>query len=180
MADPSIHHPNYEGTARERGRGRHKPTLKAKRHLTQNTYFICLTMVLLPDSPAPVKQKKKEKNDASIRIVGARFTRTNGTCKILLYLLLLLIGGGVMQESANRCIMLHDSRGGNVWRRSRVASSSLPSRSNFTSFAAVIPSSFRFFSIALLLSKAALSSALSVHPMVRRPSALLFLQNIRS
>jgi hypothetical protein len=43
---------------------------------------------------------------------------------------------------------------------------SLPSRSNFTSLAALMPSSLRFFSIALLRSRAALSSALSVHPMV--------------
>lgn len=43
---------------------------------------------------------------------------------------------------------------------------SLPSRSNFTSLAALMPSSLRFFSIALLRSRAALSSALRVHPMV--------------
>lgn len=41
----------------------------------------------------------------------------------------------------------------------------LPSRSNLTSLAATIPSSFRFFSMALLRSRAARSSALSVHPM---------------
>ena len=43
---------------------------------------------------------------------------------------------------------------------------SLPSRSNFTSLAALMPSSLRFFSIALLRSRAARSSALRVHPMV--------------
>lgn len=47
-----------------------------------------------------------------------------------------------------------------------VAAQSLPSRSNFTSLAALMPSSLRFFSIALLRSRAALSSALRVHPMV--------------
>lgn len=46
----------------------------------------------------------------------------------------------------------------------------LPSSSSFTSLAAVRPSSLRFFSMALLRSRAALSSALRVHPMVREHS----------
>lgn len=48
----------------------------------------------------------------------------------------------------------------------------LPSSSSLTSFAAVRPSSLRFFSMALLRSRAALSSALRVHPMVREHSLI--------
>lgn len=48
----------------------------------------------------------------------------------------------------------------------------LPSSSSFTSLAAVRPSSLRFFSMALLRSRAALSSALRVHPMVREHSLM--------
>lgn len=48
----------------------------------------------------------------------------------------------------------------------------LPSSSSFTSLAAVSPSSLRFFSMALLRSRAALSSALRVHPMVREHSLM--------
>mgnify|MGYP001794640524 FL=1 len=43
---------------------------------------------------------------------------------------------------------------------------SLPNKSSLISLAACIPSSLRFFSIALLLSMACLSSALSVHPIM--------------
>lgn len=45
-----------------------------------------------------------------------------------------------------------------------------PSSSSLTSLAALTPSSFRFFSICLLLSSAALSSALRVQPMTARGS----------
>lgn len=48
----------------------------------------------------------------------------------------------------------------------------LPSSSSLTSLAAVRPSSLRFFSMALLRSRAALSSALKVHPMVREHSLI--------
>lgn len=48
----------------------------------------------------------------------------------------------------------------------------LPSSSSLTSLAAVSPSSFRFLSMALLRSRAALSSALRVHPMVREHSLI--------
>lgn len=57
-------------------------------------------------------------------------------------------------------------------RRSALTPSLLPSSSSLTSLAAVRPSSFRFFSMALLRSRAALSSALRVHPMVREHSLI--------
>lgn len=45
-----------------------------------------------------------------------------------------------------------------------------PKRSSFMSLAAWMPSSFRFFSICLLLARAARSSAEEVHPILQVPS----------
>ena len=45
--------------------------------------------------------------------------------------------------------------------------SCLPKRSNLMSLAACIPSSFKFFSICLLLALEALSSADIAHPMMK-------------
>lgn len=41
-------------------------TLLAERHF-RDTYFICLTIVLFPDSPAPERQTEKEKKPISVR-----------------------------------------------------------------------------------------------------------------
>ena len=64
------------------------------------------------------------------------------------------------------------------WWFCHIISLFLPSSSNLMSFAAWIPSSFRFFSICLLRAREALSSALMAQPMmiacsgVRRASLL--------
>ena len=50
----------------------------------------------------------------------------------------------------------------------RQPTANLPNRSNLMSLAACIPSSFKFFSICLLLALEALSSADIAHPMIKR------------
>lgn len=102
----------------------------AKRHKSR-TYFICLTMVLFPDSPPPA-----ETQAVSVPSHTHTYTPAASLFNALV---------------AKRLVRSHD----------------LPSSSNLTSLAALIPSSFRFFSIALLRSRAARSSALNVHPIAR-------------
>lgn len=58
--------------------------------------------------------------------------------------------------------------GGNYFRGTLTSQEPLPRRSSLTSLAAFSPSSRRFLSIILLLSTAALSSALSVQPILGR------------
>ena len=50
----------------------------------------------------------------------------------------------------------------------RQPTANLPNRSNLMSLAASIPSSFKFFSICLLLALEALSYADIAHPMIKR------------
>ncbi len=103
--------------------------------LKPRTYFICLTMVLFPDSPPPAEIQ-------AVSVLPHTHTHTHTSTPAASLFNALV---------AKRPERPHD----------------LPSSSNLTSLAALTPSSFRFFSIALLRSRAARSSALNVHPIAR-------------
>lgn len=124
------------------------------------TYFICFTMVLFPDSPAPVGTERGggETGECQLRGMGRGLQSMRG------------VGapGHTVVPTPGPGLPWGKSGGGTAARVEGRGwlPRSLPSRSNFTSLAALMPSSLRFFSIALLRSRAALSSALRVHPMV--------------
>ncbi len=98
--------------------------------LKPRTYFICLTMVLFPDSPPPAETQ-------ALSVLSLSHTHTHTHLQ--------------HPYTIHSLQRPHD----------------LPSSSNLTSLARLTPSSFRFFSIALLRSRAARSSALKVHPIAR-------------
>lgn len=98
-------------------------------------------MVLLPDSPPPAKTR-------AVSAVSHPYTHIH-------------LQNPVLIQSTLIDHIKHSLR------PPRLFSSHLPSSSNLTSLAALIPSSLRFFSMALLRSRAARSSALNVHPIAR-------------
>lgn len=125
----------------------------------RGTYFICFTMVLFPDSPAPVgTQRGGKTGECQLRGMGRGFKACEGWALLGTQVVPTPGPGLPWRKSGGETAAGVEERG---W-----LPRSLPSRSNFTSLAALMPSSLRFFSIALLRSRAALSSALRVHPMV--------------
>lgn len=135
--------PHY-GQGRRNLRPRQRRLFQKK----NSTYFICLTMVLLPDSPPP--KGNREQSESRLSLGGHDIRTTESACR-----------------PGPALCNLHQHQPNRAEWAAPVINGVLPSSSSFTSFAAVTPSSFRFFSMALLLSRAARSSALSVHPMSR-------------